>query len=98
MNILELYESGVIDYLHKKGLLSSSTITYIEYYQRFLDERKKGSGYRETVRKLSREFNVSETTIKKAIRVIKNGEYKDGSGSMPAESSSRANSKQSIAL
>jgi hypothetical protein len=74
MNILELHKSGVIEYLHRKGLLSSSTISYIEYYQSYLQERDQGFGYRETVRKLSKEFHVSETTIKKAIRVIQNGD------------------------
>jgi transposase len=74
MKILELYQSGVIDYLHKKGLLSSSTLTYIEYYKRFLQERNSGAGYRESVRRLSHEFGVSETTIKKAVRIMQNGE------------------------
>lgn len=70
MSILDLYQSGIIGYLHKKGLLSGSTLTYVEYYFRFRQERSKGAGYRESVRKLSREFGVSETTIKKAVRVI----------------------------
>ncbi|MCU0397716.1 MAG: hypothetical protein MUC73_06400 [Cyclobacteriaceae bacterium] len=70
MSILELYELGIIDFLHRKGLLSSSTLTYIEYYKRFRQERSMGFGYRESVRKLSKEFSVSETTIKKAVRII----------------------------
>jgi pimeloyl-CoA synthetase len=74
MKILELHQNGVMDYLHKKGLLSSSTLTYIEYYKRFLQERNAGNGYRESIRRLTREFGVSETTIKKAVRIMQKGE------------------------
>lgn len=70
MSVLELYQRGIISFLHSKGLVSSSTLTYVEYYKRFLQERNRGLGYRESVRKLSLEFKVSETTIKKAVRVI----------------------------
>jgi hypothetical protein len=71
MSVLDLYNRGVIGYLFNKGLLSGSTIAYVEYYQRFKKEREEGKKYRECVRLLSQEFGVSETTIKKAIKVIK---------------------------
>lgn len=74
MTILDLYQRGVIDFLHQKGLLSRSMLAYVEYYKRFVQERELGAGYRESVRKLSKEYRVSETTIKKAVRVIHNGE------------------------
>jgi pimeloyl-CoA synthetase len=74
MTIIELYKHGIIGYLFKKGLLSGSIMAYMEYYQHYQMERKAGSGYRESVRKLSREFGVSETTIKKAIRLIQERE------------------------
>ena len=80
MTILELHQRGIISFLHKKGLVSNSTLTYVEYYKRFKQERSKGSGYRESVRKLSKEFGVSETTIKKAVRMIqedKNSEVEE---------------------
>jgi hypothetical protein len=70
MSVLELYQRGIISFLHSKGLVSSSTLTYVEYYKRFLQERNRGVGYRESVRRLSLEFKVSETTIKKAVRII----------------------------
>ncbi|HMQ01206.1 MAG TPA: hypothetical protein PKC24_15605 [Cyclobacteriaceae bacterium] len=70
MSILDLYQQGVIGYLFNKGLLSGSTLAYVEYYKRFMQEKAEGKRYRESVRKLSLEFGVSETTIKKAIRVI----------------------------
>ena len=94
MSILDLYQRGVIEFLHNKGLLSSSTLTYVEYYKRYRMERAKGAGYRESVRKLSREFSVSETTIKKAIRVIQDD--KSGGEEKPRFtelSSSEGNSK-----
>jgi DNA-binding GntR family transcriptional regulator len=36
-----------------------------------MEEREHGKKYRESVRCLSKEFRVSETTIKKAIKVVK---------------------------
>jgi len=72
MNVLELYQNGIIDYLYHKGLLSGSTLSYIEYYMRYQELRKNSKGYRESVRTLSREFGVSETTIKKAIKILNN--------------------------
>ncbi len=71
MNVLELYRTGIIDYLYK-GLLSGSTLSYIEYYMRYQELRKNSRGYRESVRILSSEFGVSETTIKKAIKILNN--------------------------
>jgi hypothetical protein len=71
MKVLELYHTGVIDYLYNKGLLSASTLSYIEYYIKYLEYRGEGKGYRESVRLLSKEFEVSETTIKKAIKIMK---------------------------
>jgi hypothetical protein len=72
MNVLELYQNGIIDYLYHKGLLSGSTLSYIEYYMRYQELRRNRRGYRESVRMLSREFGVSETTIKKAIKILNN--------------------------
>jgi len=70
MSIMDLHQKGIIGYLFNKGLLSGSTLAYVEYYKRFQEEREMGRKYRESVRKLSEEFGVSETTIKKAIRVV----------------------------
>jgi DNA-binding transcriptional regulator PaaX len=71
MSILELYQRGIINYLYQKGLLSSSTMAYVEYYKRFKQERCQGAGYRESVRRISKEFGVSETTVKKAVRLMR---------------------------
>ena len=70
MSILELYQHGIISYLFRKGLLSGSTLAYVEYYKRYEQERSSGAGYRESIRRLSKEFHVSETTIKKAVRLV----------------------------
>jgi hypothetical protein len=78
MSILELHRLGIIRFLNQRGLLSSSMLTYVEYYQRYRQERQNGSGYRESVRRLSREYGVSETTIKKAIRLIQDNTENTG--------------------
>lgn len=70
MSVLELNNQGVITYLFKNGLVSSSMVSYINYYERFLAYRNMGKTYRESVRLLSEENNVSETTIKKAVRIM----------------------------
>jgi hypothetical protein len=72
MRVLELYENGIIEYLYHKGLLSGSTLSYIEYFKRYQQCRNQGMGYRESVRTLSKEFGVSETTIKKAVKLMNN--------------------------
>jgi len=74
MSVMDLYQRGIIVYLFNKGLVSGSTLAYVEYYTRYLEERKDGKKYRESVRTLSKEFRVSETTIKKAIKVVKESE------------------------
>lgn len=70
MSILELHHHGIINYLFSRGLLSGSILAYVEYYTRYKQERLSGNGYRESVRRLSKEFGVSETTIKKAVRLV----------------------------
>jgi hypothetical protein len=70
MSVLELNNKGVISYLFKNGLMSSSMVSYINYYERFLVYRNMGKTYRESIRLLSEENNVSETTIKKAVRLM----------------------------
>jgi hypothetical protein len=70
MSILYLYQHGIINYLFRMGLLSGSTLAYIDYFKHYQQERASGAGYRESIRRVSREFGVSETTIKKAIRLL----------------------------
>ena len=72
MSVVELYENGVIGYLFQKGLVSPSVPAYIEYFLKFSTYRKSGKTYRDAIDLLSKEYHVSSTTIKKAIRTIKN--------------------------
>ena len=90
MSILDLYQRGIISYLFNKGLLSSSTMAYVEYYKRFKQERILGAGYRESIRRISKEFGVSETTIKKAVRLMREQEDFEKSPSASPESLSLA--------
>jgi hypothetical protein len=71
MSILNLYQHGIITYLFRMGLLSGSTLAYIDYYRHYEQERATGAGYRESIRRVSRMHGVSETTIKKAIRLFR---------------------------
>ena len=72
MSVVELYENGVIGYLFQKGLVSPSVPIYIEYFLKFSTYRKSGKTYRDSIDLLSKEYHVSNTTVKKAIRTIKN--------------------------
>ncbi|MCU0357037.1 MAG: hypothetical protein MUE95_05620 [Cyclobacteriaceae bacterium] len=82
MSILNLYQHGIITYLFRMGLLSGSTLAYIDYYRHYQKERANGAGYRESIRRVSRAHGVSETTIKKAVRLFKDSEQAEAT--MPA--------------
>jgi hypothetical protein len=71
MSVVELYENGTIEYLLKNGLLSPAVPNYIEYFIKFSAYRNSGKTYREAIGILSRDYGVSSTTIKKAIKTIK---------------------------
>jgi hypothetical protein len=70
MNVIQLQEQGIIGYLFRNGMVSSSMVSYIDYYGKFQTYRREGKTYREAIRQLSEENHVSETTIKKAVRII----------------------------
>lgn len=79
-----MYHHGIISYLFKAGILSGSVLAYVEYFKRYQQERSLGSGYRESIRITSLEFGVSETTVKKAVRLFSeknNAHYRDSTGS-----------------
>jgi transposase-like protein len=62
------------------GLLSGSTLAYIDYYNQYQQERSSGTGYRESIRRVSQTHGVSETTVKKAIRLFReNDQVEDSS-------------------
>lgn len=69
MNLIELYNSGVIKHLCQKGLISPSTVAYFDYFKAFENNRKTCS-YREAVMMTALEFKVSESTIERAVRML----------------------------
>ena len=82
--LLELYENGVISYLVKNRIVSTTMLAYIEYFKEYSNHRKEGMSYRGAVRTLSVKHGVSETTIKKGIRIVKAAEADQQSKRMPA--------------
>lgn len=69
-SLMELYHNGTIDYLVRTRIVSTTILSYIQYYEDFMDLKMQGKTYRESVRLLSNQHHVSETTIKKGIRIV----------------------------
>jgi len=68
--LLELHQSGVINYLVKASVVSTTVLAYIEYYEQFIRLRSEGRSYREAVQALATVYQVSVTTIKKGVRMV----------------------------
>ena len=68
--LMELYHNGTIDYLVRTRVVSTTILSYIQYYEDFMDLKVQGKTYRESVRILAGQHHVSETTIKKGIRIV----------------------------
>lgn len=68
--LLELYHNGTLDYLVRTRVVSTTILSYIQYYEDFQGLKREGRTYRESVRLLSLQHHVSETTIKKGIRIV----------------------------
>ena len=68
--LLELYHNGTLDYLVRTRVVSTTILSYIQYYEDFQELKREGKTYRESVRLLSIQHHVSETTIKKGIRIV----------------------------
>lgn len=69
-SLMELYHNGTIDYLVRTRVVSTTILSYIHYYEDFMSLKMQGKTYRESVRLLSGQHHVSETTIKKGIRIV----------------------------
>jgi hypothetical protein len=69
-SLMELYHNGTIDYLVRTRVVSTTILSYIHYYEDFMELKMEGKTYRESVRLLSLQNHVSETTIKKGIRIV----------------------------
>lgn len=70
MTLNELYSDGTIKLLHKKGLISGNIVLYFQYVETFNEFRKKYS-YRVAVLETSIIYNVSDKTIERAVRTLK---------------------------
>lgn len=70
ITVIDLYNNGIIAYLVKNGIVSSTMISYIEYFERYEEYRREGRTYRGSIRQVAMEYSVSETTVKKGIRII----------------------------
>lgn len=68
--LMDLYYDGVMDYLVRTRIVSPTILSYIHYYKEYHQLKCEGRTYRECVRLLSERNRVSETTIKKGIRIV----------------------------
>jgi len=70
MTLEEIYSNGSIHFLFKKGLLDSAVLDYFRYYETYHSYRSQGKRYSEAVLMTAIDFNRSERTIKRAIKVL----------------------------
>ncbi len=76
--LLELHRSGVIQYLVKSSVVSTSMLSYLEYYEQFSGLRTAGVSYRTAIQQLAAQYHVSATTIKKGVRLVTAAERQSG--------------------
>ena len=79
LSLMELYHNGTIEYLVRTRVVSTTILSYIQYYEDFMELKMAGKTYRESVRLLSAQHQVSETTIKKGIRIVTAAQRQVGS-------------------
>lgn len=70
ISLMDLHNNGTIDYLVRTRVVSTTILSYIHYFEDFTELKLQGKTYREAVRMLSGQHHVSETTIKKGIRIV----------------------------
>lgn len=80
--LLELHRNGVINYLVKASVVSTSVLSYIHYHEEFTRLRTAGHSYRSAVQALSAQHHVSVTTIKKGVRMVTAAERLPGNPSL----------------
>lgn len=76
--LLELHRTGVINYLVKASVVSTSVLSYLNYHEEFTRLRDSGYSYRSAVLALSQQHHVSATTIKKGVRLVTAAERLSG--------------------
>lgn len=68
---LEIYKEGSIDVLFNRGIITGDVLLYFKYFAFYEQERNNGKTYREAVLLTSIYFEVSESTVKRAVRCIR---------------------------
>jgi len=71
MDVQELYDNGTIKYLYNKGLISIDVLCYFEYVDYYQQRRYEGLNYTNAVLETSEKFSVSVSTVKRAVRTLK---------------------------
>ena len=71
MTLRSLHEQGAIKLLHQRGLVSAEVLLYFNYYDDYLLFRNSGKTYRESILLCSLKFNVSTSTIERAISKLR---------------------------
>lgn len=71
MSVKELYENGTIKFLYNKGVVSIDVLCYFQYMDHYNTCRAMGEGYNMAINSTSDRFNVSQSTIKRAVRLLK---------------------------
>lgn len=66
-----LYNDGSLLMLVKKGLLSSTVLSYFDYYNEHLNHRSSGKTYRLSVSLIAKKYGVSTTTVKLGISKVR---------------------------
>lgn len=70
MTLDELYKQGAIKLLHDRGLLDSGVLRYFKYHEAYTKHRNDGKRYTDAIILTSIQYNVSEKTIKRAVRAL----------------------------
>lgn len=71
MTLKELNDNGTIKFLFDKGFISGEHKLYFSYYEQFETFRNNGKTYRESILLTAIVFQLSESTIKRAVRLIR---------------------------
>lgn len=70
MTIQELYETGHIKLLFNRGLLSADVLGYFDYVDHYSALKASGMGYRKSIEATALRFRVSDSTVKRAVRLV----------------------------
>lgn len=63
----ELYNSGALDYLIQKGLISTTIVFYCKIYKAYLYQKDLGKKYLEAIEIVANDLCVTERTVRRAL-------------------------------